>query len=262
MSYTTLITGREGGLATIALNRPQQGNALNAEMCRELMDAITRLDVDPSLRAVLLTANGKLFCAGGDLVSGPGDEGDAERAFRELSGYLHLAVGRLLRLRAPLIVAVQGVAAGAGVSLAIAGDLVLAAESARFTTAYTKAGLVPDGGSTYMLPRVVGLRRAQELFYTNRMLSAAEAVEWGLITRAVPDAELAETARELALSVAAGPTWAFAETKRLLLHSSTAQPEVQMELESRGIAASVASHDGREGVTAFREKRAPKFTGK
>jgi 2-(1,2-epoxy-1,2-dihydrophenyl)acetyl-CoA isomerase len=262
MSYTTLLSTRDGAVATITLNRPHNGNAMDGTMCRELMDAVTRIDVDRSVRAVLLNANGKLFCGGGDLLLGPGGREDAERAFREYSGYLHLAVARLLRLRAPVIVAVQGVAAGAGVSLAIAGDLVLAAESARFTLAYTKAGLVPDGGATYALPRLVGLRRAQELLYTNRVLSAAEALDWGLITRVVPDAELAEQARALAHSVAAGPSGAFEDVKRLLLHSSTAQPETQMELESRGIAQAIGSADGHEGVAAFREKRAPKFGGK
>lgn len=262
MSYSTLITSREGGLATITLNRPQQGNAMSPDLIRELMDAVTRIDVDPGVRAVLLSANGKLFCAGGDLVTGPGDASDGERAFREMSGYLHIAVARLLRLQAPVVVAVQGVAAGAGVSLALAGDLVLAAESARFTMAYTKAGLVPDGGATFTLPRLVGMRRAQELLYTNRVLSAREALDWGLITRVVPDAELAPAAHELASQVANGPSAAYADVKRLLLHSMSAQPETQMELESRGIARSVGSADGREGVQAFREKRAPKFGGK
>ena len=146
-------------------------------------------------------------------------------------------------------------------SLALAGDLVLAAESARFTMAYTKAGLVPDGGATHVLTRLVGLRRAQELIFTNRLLSAQEALSWGLITRVVPDAELAGEAHKLARTLAEGPTRAFASVKRLLVSSSTESPEAQMELESQAIARAAEESDGKEGIGAFLAKRAPVFKG-
>jgi 2-(1,2-epoxy-1,2-dihydrophenyl)acetyl-CoA isomerase len=176
-------------------------------------------------------------------------------------GVDQLAVARLVRLPVPVVVAVQGVAAGAGVSIACAGDLVLAGESARFTLAYTKAGLVPDGGASYLLPRLVGMRRAQELIFTNRMLSASEAREIGLITRVVPDAELARESEELARTLAQGRTAAFAATKRLLASSTVSSIETQMEAESREIARAAASEDGREGMAAFREKRVPRYKG-
>ena len=259
--YETLGYEVEAGVATLTLNRPQAANAIDMTLGRELMDAVTRSDADASVRAVLLTGQGKMFSGGGDLASFAKYGDDVGRALRELTGYLHVSVSRLLRHRAPVVVAVNGVAAGGGMSLALAGDLVLAAESARFTMAYTKAGLVPDGGATHVLTRLVGLRRAQELIFTNRLLSAQEALSWGLITRVVPDAELAGEAHKLARTLAEGPTRAFASVKRLLVSSSTESPEAQMELESQAIARAAEESDGKEGIGAFLAKRAPVFKG-
>ena len=260
-NFDTLGYQVESGVATITLNRPQAANAIDMTLGRELMLAVTRSDADPSVRAVLLTANGKMFSGGGDLASFAKYGDDVGRALRELTGYLHLAVSRLLRHKAPVVVAVNGVAAGGGMSLALAGDLVLAAESARFTMAHTRAGLVPDGGSTHVLPRLVGLRRAQELIFTNRVLSAQEALEWGLVTRVVADAELAAEGLKLARTLAEGPTRAFAGAKRLLVSSGTESPEAQMELESQGIARAAEEADGKEGIAAFLAKRPPAFKG-
>jgi 2-(1,2-epoxy-1,2-dihydrophenyl)acetyl-CoA isomerase len=260
-NYETLLYGVAAGVATITLNRPQAANAIDMTLGRELMDAVTRSDADPSVRAVLLTASGKMFSGGGDLASFARYGDDVGRALRELTGYLHLSVARLLRHKAPVVVAVNGVAAGGGMSLALAGDLVLAAESARFTMAYTRAGLVPDGGSTYVLPRLVGHRRAQELILTNRVLGAQEALEWGLCTRVVPDAELAAEAQKLAETLAAGPTRAFAGVKRLLVSSGSESPESQMELESQAISRAAEEADGKEGIAAFLAKRVPVFKG-
>ena len=147
-------------------------------------------------------------------------------------------------------------------SLAAAGDLVLAAESSTFTSAYTAAGVSPDGSSTYFLPRLIGLRRTQELMYTNRRLTAAEALVWGLVTRVVPDSELAEEARTLAGRLASGPTRAFGRVKQLLHESFQGSLETQMERESRGIAEMAAGLDGPEGIRAFTEKRKPEFYGR
>ena len=175
--------------------------------------------------------------------------------------YFHAAVSRFSRMDAPLIAAVNGMAAGAGFSLAAACDLSVAAESARFASQYTAASLSPDGSSTYFVPRLVGTRRAMELMLTNRRLSAAEALEWGLINAVVPDDELKAHVGELAQTLARGATLAFGSVKRLLHDSLSATLETQMETEAREIASLTKSRDGREGVRAFLEKRAPEFIG-
>src|SRR4029077_6804395 len=188
-------------------------------------------------------------------------QGNLESYLREITTYLHLAVSRFARLDAPVIAAVHGAAAGGGFSLAIACDLVLAAESATFLMAYTKIGMAPDGGSTYFLPRLVGLKRAMELTLTNRVLSAREACEWGLVTEVVPAEKFSQRAEELASSLAQGPTRAFGSAKRLLHSGWNQSLETQMELESRAIAEAGGTADGKEGIKAFVEKRKTKFSG-
>jgi len=250
------------GVATLTLNRPDAANAVDLTLGRELMQAAIRCDEDPSVRAVLLTGAGGMFCAGGDLKAFAAYGEELPLLLKELTVYLHAATSRLARMRAPLVVAVNGAAGGAGLSLAAAGDLVLAAESAKFALAYTAVGLSPDGSSSWFLPRVIGLRRTQELMLTNRRLSAEEARDWGLVTRVVPDAELAPEARALAEQLAAGPTRAFGVVKQLLATSAQESLETQMELEARGIAGMSATRDGREGIQAFLEKRTPHFEGR
>ena len=252
----------EGGLVTITLNRPKAANAIDMEMARELMRVAIHCDQSADVRAVLLDATGKLFCAGGDLKSFVAAGEALPALLKELTTNLHGAISRLSRMRAPLVVAVQGPAAGAGMSLAVSGDLVLAAESATFTSAYTAAGVSPDGSSTYFLPRLIGLRRTQELMLTNRRLSAAEALDWGLVTQVVPDAELADQACALAGRLAQGPTRALGRVKQLLHESFQGSLETQMERESRGIAEMGAGLDGPEGIRAFTEKRKPEFKGR
>ena len=161
-----------------------------------------------------------------------------------------------------MIMAVNGVAAGGGLSFALSGDVVVAAESARFTMAYAKIGATPDGSSSYFLPRLVGLRRALELYLTNRVLSAREALEWGLVTRVVPDAELRSAVDALARELAAGPTLAIGGAKRLFHQSTWESLETQMELEAQAIAASGHTEDFRAGVTAFTNKTTPTFHGR
>jgi 2-(1,2-epoxy-1,2-dihydrophenyl)acetyl-CoA isomerase len=163
---------------------------------------------------------------------------------------------------APVIAAVNGTAAGAGLSMVCSCDLVLAAESAKFTMAYTRIGLTPDGSSTYFLPRIVGLKRALELTLTNRLFSAQEAQEWGIVTKVVPDANLQAEADALAAQLASSATGALGAAKRLLHSGWNETLETQMELETQTIAARAHSADGREGIAAFLEKRAAKFTGK
>lgn len=252
----------EGAVARLTLARPDAANAIDLTLARELMHAALRCDEDPQVRAVLLSGSGRFFCSGGD-IAGFAAAGEGMPALiKEMTTYLHAALSRLARMRAPVVVAVNGAAAGAGMSLACAGDLALAAESARFTMAYTRVGLAPDGSSSWYLPRLVGSRRALELMLTNRTLGAAEALDWGLVSRVVPDDELEAEGLALARSLAEGPTEAYAHCKRLVMLSAGESLETQMEHESRAIADAARTRDGREGVAAFRAKRTPRFEGR
>jgi 2-(1,2-epoxy-1,2-dihydrophenyl)acetyl-CoA isomerase len=251
-----------GRVGYITLNRPEAANALNAEVARQLDRIALRCEEDADVRAVLMTGAGKLFCGGGDLKAFAAQPPNELPAYlKSVTLYFHQAIHRFARMRAPLVVAVNGNAGGGGMSLALAGDIVLAAETARFTMAYTRVGLTPDGSSTYTLPRLVGLRRAAELMLTNRTLSAHEAEQMGLITRAVPDAELRDQAETLVQELAQGATRAFGGVKRLLYSSATASLAEQMELETEWIAEMARMGDAHEGITAFLGKRAPRFTG-
>lgn len=261
MTHETLLFDVAENVARLTLNRPDAANSIDGALGRELMRAAIRCDEDPAIRAVLLTGTGPMFSAGGDLKHMTGFGDDIGAGLKELTTYLHAAISRFARMDAPLVVAVNGTAAGAGFSLALCGDLVLAAESATFVMAYTAAGLVPDGGSTYSMPRLIGLRRTQELMLTNRKLGAEEALAWGLVNRVVADDALIGEAAALARRLAQGPTRAFGATKRLLADSFTNPLETQMEIETRAIAATAAGADGREGIAAFVEKRSPVFKG-
>ena len=257
--YETLIVERIGRVERITLNRPDAAHGITLTMARELAAAARVCDRDPEVRAVLLTATGKFFCAGGDLKEMEAHAAEPGLFIKELADTLHRASSSLARMDAPTVVAVNGVAAGAGLSIAVGGDLVIAAESARFTAAYTKAGLSPDGSLTYVLPRLVGLRRAQDLLLTNRVITSAEAEAWGLVTRVVPDDQLADVAMEAAGSLAAGSKGSQSAVKQLLLSTYANTFETHIELEGRFIAACAASPDGAEGREAFIAKRAPKF---
>lgn len=248
---------KKDGVARITLNRPQAGNTIDVAMARALMDAALSVDEDDSVRAVVLTGEGKLFCGGGD-VQTFASAGDAVPArIKEITGPLGVAVARLARMNKPLVTLVNGPAAGAGLSLAVLGDIALAAPTAHFTMAYTAIGLTPDGGASWLLPRLVGLRRAQELVLTNRRLSAVEAAEWGLITRVADD--LAGEGARVAAQLAAGATAALGSARRLLLASHETSLETQMELEARSISDHARTPQGREGIAAFLAKRAPVF---
>jgi 2-(1,2-epoxy-1,2-dihydrophenyl)acetyl-CoA isomerase len=261
MHYQTLTFEARDHVAWITLNRPEALNALNLDGVRELYDAANHCSADESIRAVVLTGSGdRAFCAGGDVVDFAA-RGAVELLVKEMTAYLHLAISRFAWMRAPLIGAINGVAAGGGFSLALACDLVIAADTAKFTSIYTQIGFTPDGSSTFYLPRLVGFRRAMELYLTNRTLSASEALEWGLVNKVVPAAELLADAKTLAQSLAKGPTRAHGGIKKLLQLSVAESLESQMERESRFIAEMSASADGREGVRAFVEKRRPTFTG-
>ena len=260
-SYSTIKLERDGGIAKLTLHRPKSANALNLAMATDLMRAAIELDEDSSVRAVLITGDGKMFCAGGDLGAMKKAGDGASAYIKEMAGNLHLAISRFARMRAPVVAAVNGTAAGAGFSMICATDLAIASETAKFTMAYTGAGLSPDGSSTYFLPRIIGQRRTLELMMTNRVLNSADALEWGLVNQVVPAEELMPTAEKLTSQLASGPTAAFSVVKRLLLNSAYDSLESQMEHETRGIADSARTADGGEGIAAFLEKRRPEFTG-
>ncbi len=260
MSYETLLFEVADGVATITLNRPDAANAFNLTMTRELMEASIRCDEEPDIRAVLLTGAGKMFSAGGD-VKGFVAADDTAVLVKHMTTHLHAAVSRFARMDPPVVVAVNGTAAGGGFSLAMSGDVVLAAESAKFVSAYTAAALSPDGSSTFFVPRAAGWRRAMELMLTNRALTAHEAVEWQLINRVIPDEDLLDEARQLATELAAGPTLAYGRVKRMLLATFDESLETQMESESRNIADMTRTADTAEGMAAFVEKRRPVYRG-
>jgi 2-(1,2-epoxy-1,2-dihydrophenyl)acetyl-CoA isomerase len=258
-NFEHIIFEKQGTIARLALNRPDAANGLDSLMASELKQAAQLCSGDPELKAVVLSASGRFFCAGGDIkeMMSHGDEVGA--AVKSLADDLHSAISTLSRMQAALIVAVNGVAAGAGFSLALIGDIVLAAESSSFTMAYTRAGLCPDGSSSYFLPRLVGLRKAQELMLTNRTLGAQEACALGMVTRVVADDDLAAQAEQVASDLANSARLSTAYVKKLLLASPGNDLEAQMELEGQLVSRCAASPDGREGIQAFVDKRQPEF---
>lgn len=258
-SFKAISFQKAGGIARIQLIRPERANALDEQLARELAMAALMCDSDRTIRSVVLTALGRFFCAGGDVRSILAADTARAAKVKNLADLAHRAVSSFARMRAPLVVAVNGAAAGAGLGLAMCGDLVLAAKSARFTMAYTAIGLSPDGAATYYLPRLIGLRRTQELAFTNRILTADEALEWGLITKVVPDLDLEREAQELAQQIAAGPLDAHGNVKTLLSGTYASGLEAQMEMEGRLIAAQSVSADAQEGLNAFANKREPRF---
>lgn len=262
MPYKSLLFEVKDGVGLIRLNRPEDNNAITLEMAQELLDAALRCDEDSAVRAVVLTGSGKMFCAGGDLKAFAAQGENVSRHMKQVTQVFHAAISRFNWMDAPVIGAVNGTAAGGGLSLALATDIAIVAASAKFTMAYTKIGLVPDGGSTYFLARLVGLRRAKEMALLNPVLSAEQALEWGLINQVVPDDQVLPAALDLAQKLAQGPTRAFGKAKRLILAGATESLESQMERESRGIAAMVGGADGQEGIAAFLGKRNPRFTGR
>jgi 2-(1,2-epoxy-1,2-dihydrophenyl)acetyl-CoA isomerase len=258
-AYETIDLEVRDGVAHLTLNRPDAANGINLPLAQDLMDATLAIAADPAARVILLTGAGARFCGGGDLKGFAGRD-DLPTHLREILGPLHVAIAQLVRGAAPVVAAVQGSAAGAGIGLVGASDLVLAGESAKFVMAYTGVGLTPDGSSSWFLPRLVGLRRALELTFTNRVLSAAEAKEWGLVTDVVPDDQLATEAEALAARVAAGSAPALAAAKRLLHTSLESTLEAHLAREAEAISAASGTPEGQEGIAAFVEKRAPVFS--
>ena len=256
--YEAISLDQSGPIARITLNRANAANSMNDTMTRELAHAARRCD-DGATKVVILTGAGRFFSAGGDLrgmASSPTTRG---HYVKTIADDLHRAISTFARMDAVLVTAVNGVAAGAGFSLAVTGDLVLASDTASFTMAYTAAGLSPDGSSSFYLPRLIGVRKTQELMLTNRKLSAAEALQWGLVTEVVDAAELPARVEAVAQHIASGARGSSSAVKKLLLTSFKSGLEEQMEWEGRLIAECADSADGSEGIDAFLEKRRPEF---
>jgi 2-(1,2-epoxy-1,2-dihydrophenyl)acetyl-CoA isomerase len=245
-------------VAHLTLARADAANTMNLQFGREFLAAATTVKETRAVRAVLLTGEGKNFCFGGDLKGMIASGGDVGAYLSELTTSLHAGMTHLARLDAPVIAAVQGTAAGAGLGLVLAADLAIAARSAKFAPAYTGVGLTPDAGCTFLLPRAVGYKRAMELLLTNRVLDAEQALDWGLVNQVVEDESLAETAAALAARLAAGAAGAFGAVKRLV---AEAEPgwKAQLARESRSISLRATTEEGREGIAAFLAKRAPRF---
>jgi 2-(1,2-epoxy-1,2-dihydrophenyl)acetyl-CoA isomerase len=255
----TVLTRRDGAVLTIALNRPEAYNAFTRELHEDLHAVLGGEAADPEVRAVVVTGSGKAFCSGQDI-----------REFSELAGTIGEALEqtyhpnvRLIRaLEKPVIAAVNGAAAGAGLSLAVACDVRVASDAAFFVPGFVGIGLVPDSGGTWFLHRLLGFARAFEWLSSNRRLSAAEALEWGLVTEVTPATEFEARVAELAAFWASLPTVAVAGTKRLFDHAYGASLEEQLALEAEVQQAATGSEDFREGVAAFLDKRPPAFSGR
>lgn len=258
---TAILLDREGPLARITLNRPDAGNAIDPALARALAAAAIEVAQDPAVRCVLLTGAGRLFCAGGDVGGMAAAGEDASVFLQSLADTLHGAVVTLATMAKPLVVMVNGPAAGAGLSLALLGDIVIAGRAAHFTAAYTGIGLTPDGGMSWLLPRVVGLRRAQQMILTNQRVSAEEAERIHLVTRTVEDAVLAETVAQVVGMLSAAPTAAIGAARALLLDGAAAALRDHLDREAATIAAAGAHPESREGVAAFLARRKPDFQG-
>ena len=249
-------------IAWLTLTRPAAFNALNTAGIIELGEIANRLSHDKNVRALVITGSGdKAFCAGGDVSTFVEQSARVGELLQEMTDPLNIAVARLMRLDIPVIAAVNGVAAGVGLSLVALADIAICSDNARFTTAYTQIGYTPDGGSSWLLPRLIGQRRAMELYLTGRTLSAAEALDWGLVNQVVAADALADTVAHLARRLAQGPTRAYGKVKALLLETHQNTLENHLALEARTIIAQSQTLDGHEGVRAFVEKRKPDFRG-
>jgi len=263
MTYESILLHSAGGIARVTLNRPERLNSFTAKMHGELRDALAKVRADTTARVLLITGAGRGFCAGQDLSDRAVAPGDApvDLGASIEANYRPLVLA-LQSFPMPVVCAVNGVAAGAGVNIALACDLVIAAKSASFIQAFCKIGLIPDSGGTYFLPRLVGTARAMGLSLLGDKLPAQLAADWGLIWKCVDDADLASTVDALLAQLAQAPTRGLVATRRALHASSSATLEAQLDLE-RDLQRELGnSADYREGVAAFLAKRSPQFTGK
>ena len=264
MTYKCLLYEAKDGIATLTLNRPERLNALGDTLRDDFLDAVTRAAADPDVRVMIVTGAGKGFCAGGDVKA----MNEAKEAGRERPLLDRIAPSRdrtLLAMRdapQPIIAAVNGAAAGAGMNLALGCDIRIASTAARFSQAFVKRGLHPDWGGTYFLPRAVGMARAAELIFTGDVIDAAEALRIGLVSRVVSPEDLMPAALELARKIAAGPPVAIRLTKRAIYKNAESDLRSALEFETFAQNACFDTEDAREGIRAFVDKRAPVFKGR
>ncbi len=258
MNYTKILFTIAEGVATISLNRPDKLNSFDREMALETIDALDKAKADANVRAVLLTGEGRAFCAGQDLAEAIAPGTKIEEI---ISTQYNPIVRRIRNLGKPVVCAVNGVAAGAGANIAYACDLTLAAESANFIQSFINIGLIPDSGGTFTLPRLVGMQRAFGQMILAPKVSAKEAEAMGMIWKAVLDAELMNEATAMAKKLATMPTKAIALTKDALNRSSHNNLDQQLDIENELQSIAGQSHDYNEGVKAFLEKRKPVYRG-
>lgn len=257
---STVLLVKENGVGYITLNRPDKYNSFNREMALALQAALDDCGADDAVRCICITGAGKGFCSGQDLAeaTNPSPE-DFERLVRE---HYNATITRLRQIEKPIIAAVNGVAAGAGANIALACDIVLAANSASFIQAFSKIGLIPDSGGTWFLPRLIGMQRAAALMFTGDKVTAQDAVAMGMIYKAFSDEDFVIEVRKMAESMAQMPTLGIGLTKRLLNHSFSNSIEQQLAMEKEVQVQAGSSYDFKEGVQAFLEKRKPQFKGK
>ena len=259
MGYATLMLERTGAVATLTLNRPGARNALDMTMRQEVLAALDEVEADAGSRVLVLTGAGEHFCAGGDVKSMRERRQTAAEG-RHRVQLLNKMVLRLVDFPRPTIAMVDGYAVGAGTNLALCCDLVVASDRAKFGELFNKIGLAPDGGGTWLLPRLIGLARAKELIFTGDVFDAAEAARLGLVNRVVPAAELRAVTRALAEKIAAGPPAVQRMAKHMVNRAATTDLAAALDLEAYSQGLAIAGDDHQEGLAAFFEKRAPKFT--
>jgi 2-(1,2-epoxy-1,2-dihydrophenyl)acetyl-CoA isomerase len=255
----TLIIKSENGVFTISLNRPEVFNSFNKEMAIELQEILDNARIDNSIRAIVLTGEGKAFCAGQDLVEATDPNGPELQSI--VRDHYNPIIEKIRTIEKPVIAAVNGVAAGAGANIALACDIVLAKESASFIQAFSKIGLIPDSGGTFMLPRLIGMQKALALMITGDKVMANEAEKMNMIYKAIPDDNFEEEVNKLALSLAHMPTKGIGLTKRAINESWNNSFEQQLKLEEELQTIAGKTEDFKEGVSAFLEKRKPQFKG-
>jgi len=249
----------ERNVAVVTLNRPDKLNALTDEMYNRLAELFTQFQTEDEVRAVIITGAGRAFCSGSDVTTMVNTNLVAGRARMQTR---HAMINAIVNLEKPVIAAVRGVAVGIGFSIAMACDLIIASDTAKFSQIFKKIGLIPDGGSIYFLTQRIGLARAKDLVYTARMLPAEEAREWGLINRVVPEAELEANALALAQELAASATFAIALAKKMFQAMYVPTLETHLEQENLCQGTVKLTEDHLEGVAAFKEKRAAVFKGR
>ncbi|WP_272995903.1 enoyl-CoA hydratase-related protein [Paraglaciecola agarilytica] len=263
ISTGPVLLSLQNGIAQLKLNRPDNSNGLNVEILKAMYDAVMQCHGDPRVKVLVLSGAGRHFCAGGDVKVFASKGEQLPDYLREATSYLQIIVSALMRLNAPVIASVQGFAAGGGgFGFVCAADMVVAAESSKFLAGATRVGMAPDAGLSVTLQNLVGFRKAVDILLTNPVITAAEALDMGLVSRVVPDEQLLEATHKLAEQLATSAPLALSETKRLLWNGMGSRVETCLADESRTVSALSGTEDSREGLAAVIEKRTPNFIGK